>query len=125
MWGSNKRFVLFYPFIVSVFVQHGRTKAVTQLFTSLFMFIHLPLNHFVPPPCLHLIMHYYAFVITSLTRLAYFLSHDYLSYMYINSLGFLFIFCLILCRRSNAQNVRLYYSYWQYTNLFIFRFKFT
>ena len=39
------------PFIVSVFVQHGRTKAVTShLFTPLFMFIHLPLIHFAPPP---------------------------------------------------------------------------
>ena len=35
-------------------------------------------------------MHYYAFVIVSLTWLAYFLSHDYLSY--INSLGFLIYF---------------------------------
>ena len=34
-------------------------------------------------------MHYHAFVIVSLTWLAYFPSHDYLSY--INSLGFLFI----------------------------------
>ena len=24
--------------------------------------------------------------------------------------------------RANARNVRLYYSYWQYTDLFIFRF---
>ena len=29
----------------------GRTKALTShLFTSLFMFIHLPLIHFAPPP---------------------------------------------------------------------------
>ena len=27
-----------------------------------------------------------------------------------------------LWRRANARNVRLYYSYWQYTDLFIFRF---
>ena len=27
-----------------------------------------------------------------------------------------------LWRRANARNVRLYYPYWQYTNLFIFRF---
>ena len=25
-------------------------------------------------------------------------------------------------RRANARNVRLYYPYWQYTDLFIFRF---
>ena len=28
----------------------------------------------------------------------------------------------ILRRRTNARNVRLYYPYWQYTDLFIFRF---
>ena len=39
------------PFIVSVFVWQGRTKAVTShLFTPLFMFIHLPLIHFAAPP---------------------------------------------------------------------------
>ena len=38
-------------------------------------------------------MHYYAFVIVSLAWLAYFLSHDYLSY--INSLG-IFIYFLFL-----------------------------
>ena len=38
-------------------------------------------------------MHYYAFVIVSLTWLAYFLSHDYLSY--INSLGFLIYFLFL------------------------------
>ena len=27
-----------------------------------------------------------------------------------------------LWRRANARNVRLYYPFWQYTNLFIFRF---
>ena len=61
-WGTNytcnnghfqnwNHFLLFVPFIVSVFVQHGRTKAVTsRLFTPLFMFIHLPLIHFPHPP---------------------------------------------------------------------------
>ena len=29
---------------------------------------------------------------------------------------------MILWRRANARNVRLYYPYWQYTNHFIFRF---
>ena len=49
--GSTNDFLLFDPFIVSVFVQHVRTKAVTShLFTPLFMFIHLPLIHFAPPP---------------------------------------------------------------------------
>ena len=48
---STNDFLLFDPFTVSVFVQHVRTKAVTShLFTPLFMFIHLPLIHFAPPP---------------------------------------------------------------------------
>ena len=45
---------------------------------------------------LHLIVHYYAFVIVSPIWLAYFLSHDYLSY--INSFGFLFTFCFSLTK---------------------------
>ena len=48
---SGFDFRLFDSFIVSVFVQHERTKAVkSHLFTPLFMFIHLPLIHFAPPP---------------------------------------------------------------------------
>ena len=81
--GSTNDFLLFDPFIVSVFVQHVRTKAVTShLFTPLFMFIHLPLIHFEPPPRLlkskwltyFIFAYYYAFVIVSLIWLAYFLS---------------------------------------------------
>ena len=30
--------------------------------------------------------------------------------------------CFSLWRRANARNVRLHYPYWQYTDLFIFRF---
>ena len=63
---------------------------------------------------------YYAFVIVSLTWLAYFLLRDYLSY--INSLSSLFFFCF--SQWANAWNVRLYYPYWQYTDFFIFRFEF-
>ena len=49
--GSTNDFPLFDPFIVTVFVQHVRTKAVTShLFTPLFMFILFPLIHFAPPP---------------------------------------------------------------------------
>ena len=49
--GSTNDFVLFDPFIVSVFVQHARTQVVTsQFFTPLFMIIHLPLIHFEPQP---------------------------------------------------------------------------
>ena len=48
---STNDFLLFDPFIASVFVQHVRTKAVTShLFTPLFMFIPLPLSHYAPPP---------------------------------------------------------------------------
>ena len=50
--GSTNYFLLSDPFIVSIFLQHVRTKVVTShLFTLvLFMFIHLPLIHFAPPP---------------------------------------------------------------------------
>ena len=41
---------------------------------------------------------------------------------HINSLGFFYLFSVSLWRRANARNVRLYYPYWQYTDLFIFRF---
>ena len=33
----------------------------------------------------------------------------------------LYIYIYSLWRRANARNVRLYYPYWQYTDLFIFR----
>ena len=33
-----------------------------------------------------------------------------------------YLFSVSLWRRANARNVRLYYPYWQYTDLFIFRF---
>ena len=79
---STSDFLLFDPFIVSVFVQQGRTKAVTShLFTPLFMSIHLPLIHFAAPPRLLIdfknskrltyFAYYYAFVIVSLTWLAH------------------------------------------------------
>ena len=51
--GSIPTFLYFdlYLFIVSVFVQQGWTKALkSHLFTPLFMFIHLPLIYFAPPP---------------------------------------------------------------------------
>ena len=49
----NERFSFIWShlFLVSVFVQQGWTKALTShLFTPLFMFIHLPLIYFAPPP---------------------------------------------------------------------------
>ena len=51
--GSIPTFLYFdlYLFIVSVFVQQGWTKELkSHLFTPLFMFIHLPLIYFAPPP---------------------------------------------------------------------------
>ena len=60
---------------------------------------------------------YYAFVIVSLTWLAYFLSPDYLSCKFTQFL----VISVSLWRRANARNVRLYYPSRQYNNLFIFR----
>ena len=37
-------------------------------------------------------------------------------------LFYFYLFSVSLWRRANARNVRLYYPYWQYTDLFIFRF---
>ena len=34
----------------------------------------------------------------------------------------LYLFSVSLRRRADARNVRLYYPYWQYTDLFIFQF---
>ena len=61
------------------------------------------------------------FVIVSLTWLAYFLSHDYLSYT-CKFTRFFQLFSVSLWRRANTWNVRLYYPYRHYTNFFIFRF---
>ena len=64
---------------------------------------------------LHLIMHYYAFVIVSLTWFTYFLSHDYLSY--INLIGFLYTsFFNISLDILSVLAERIL------TDLFIFRF---
>ena len=74
--GSTNDFLFFYPFIVSVFVQQGRTKAVTShIFTPLFMFIHL---------FLHLIMHYYALlcICYCFSHLIILLSVTWLSLLY-------------------------------------------
>ena len=48
---------------------------------------------------------YYAFVIDSLTWLAYFLSHDYLSVTWLSlSLGFLFIFCFSMTKSQHSKH---------------------
>ena len=95
--------------IVTVSVHHMLTNGITsQLYSPLFIFIHLPLIHFAPALFIdsfkkiattyifvhHIIMHHYAYVILSLTRLAYILSYDYLSYT--NSLGLLLLFYYFL-----------------------------
>ena len=55
---------------------------------------------------MHLIMHYYAFVIVSLTLLDNFLSHDYLIY-------FLFIFCFSLMKGQHTKRSSILYDpYW-------------
>ena len=95
-------FRLFDPFIVSVFVWsskggqkrwlltfsiHCLCSSTSHLFTSRLRLAYwstLKIANDLP-----IFASYYAFGIVSLTWLAYFLSHDYLSY--INSLGFLFI----------------------------------
>ena len=63
---------------------------------------------------LHLIMHYYALICYCFSHLIGLLSVTWLSVFYVISIS--------LWRRANARNVRLYYPYWQYTDLFIFRF---
>ena len=49
------------------------------------------------------------------------LSVTWLSLLY-KFTRFFYLFSVSLWRRANARNVRLYYPYWQYTDLFIFRF---
>ena len=60
-------------------------------------------------------------------HLLLFLSPDWLTFCHviislIQIHSVLYLFSVSLWRRANAQNVRLYYTYWQYTDLFIFRF---
>ena len=66
------------------------------------------------------VLHYYAFVHVSLIWLAHFLSPDYFSAG--NSLGIFNLFYVSPWRSANARNVRLYYPFWQYIYIFIFRF---
>ena len=93
-----------------LWVQHLVPKAVTShvftplcsstshLFTSCFCLVYwstLKIANDLPIFASYYAS-YYAFVIVSLTWLAYFLSRDYL--FHINSLGFLFIFCFSLAK---------------------------
>ena len=113
-----------------------RAKAVRQretisliktsyLFTPLFMFIHLPLIHFAPPPRLLIdfknskwLTFFCILLCIIMHLLFFFLSHDHFSVL--SSLGFFYLFSVSLWRRANARNVRLYHPYWLYTDLFIF-----
>ena len=65
----------------------------------------------------------------ALLCICYYLSHliglfsvTWLSLLYKFTRFFIYFLHVSLWRRANARNVRLYYPYWQYTNLFIFRF---
>ena len=99
--GSTNDFVLFDPFIVSVFVQHGRTKAVTShLFIQLFMFIHLPLIHLAPPP--RLLIDFKSTYFCILLCICYCFSHlisllsvRWLSLLYKFTRFLKFIFCFL------------------------------
>ena len=112
--GEQKRWLL-------TFSLHCLCSSTSHLFTSRLRLVYwstLKIANDLPIFASYYAL-YYAFVIVSFTWLAYFLSHDYLSY--INLLSF-YLFSVSLWRRANARNVRLYYPYWQYTDLFIFRF---
>ena len=101
--GLNERFsfIWSYPFIVSVFVQHGRTKAVTShLFIQLFMFIHLPLIHLAPPP--RLLIDFKSTYFCILLCICYCFSHlisllsvRWLSLLYKFTRFLKFIFCFL------------------------------
>ena len=94
------------------------------------MSIHLPLIHFAPLPrllidfknskwltyfCILLCICYY------FSHLIGLLSVTWLSVLY-KFTQFIYLFSVSLWQKANARNVRLYYPYWQYTDLFIFRF---
>ena len=118
------KFVQFHPFLV-VTIAEKDTKDFSP-FTLLFMFIHLPLIHFAPPPRLLIDFKNRKWLLHPIMHLLLFLSPDWLTFCHviishINSLGSFFIL-FSPWWRANARNVRPYYPYWQYTDLFIFRF---
>ena len=85
------------------FSLHCLCSSTSQLFTSRLRLVYwsaLKIANDLP-----IFASYYTVVIVSLTWLAYFLAHDYFSY--INSLVFLNLFSVSLWRRANARNVRL------------------
>ena len=108
------------------------TEAVTShLFIPLFIFIHLPLIHFVPPPRLLIDfknskwLTYFCILLYIIMHLLLFLSPDWLTFchMIISPFTihlFFYLFSVSLWRRANARNFRLYYPYWQYTPTFLY-----
>ena len=143
--GLNERFSFIWSIhIVSVFVQHVRTKALTsRLLTSLFMFIHLPLIHFAPPPrllidfknrfaifyripCYLLFKNrltYFCILLRIIMHLLLFLSSDLL---YIYLFGFLSIFLVSLWRIEGPTLETLVFilSVSAVHRLFIFKYVF-
>ena len=93
---------------------------------------HLPLIHFAPPPRLMIEK-----IANDLPIFASYCALSCICYCFSHLIGlfsvtwifllykftrFLNLFSVSFWRRANARNVRLYYPYQQYTNLFIFRF---
>ena len=102
---STKDLLLFDPFIVSVFVQHVQTKAVTShLFTRFFVLIQLHLfssrlrllcwSTLTMPNDLPIFASYYVDWLI--------LSHMIISLIY-NSLGFLLMFCFSLTKGQHSK----------------------
>ena len=62
-----------------------------------------------------LIMHYYAFI---MHLLCIYYAFIIVSYIY----SVIYLFSVSVWRTANARNVRVYYPYWQFTNIFTFWF---
>ena len=94
-------------------------------------FIHLPLIHFASPPRLLIDfknskwLTYFGILLCicyCFSHLIGLLSVIWLSLFYKSTRFFIYFLFLSDEARANARNVRLFYPYWQYTDLFIFRF---
>ena len=137
---STNDFILFDPFIVSVLVSckdgqkqwlltfslHCLCSSTSHLFTSIEpparLLIDFKNSKWLTVPIL---ASYYALlcICYCFSDLIGLLSVTWLSLLYKFTRFFYYLFSVSLWRRANARNVRLYYLYWQYTNLFIFRFR--
>ena len=90
-------------------------------------------TYFAPPPRLWIDakkcsrwLACFCILLSIIMHLLLFLSPDWLTFCHmiiscVNSLVF-YLFSVSLWRRADARNVRLYYPYWQYTNLLYFDF---